>query len=275
MAKVFMVDVAKCNGCYNCQLACKDEHAGNDWRPYAAAQPEIGQFWLKLHDEPEGTIPKVRIHYVAHLCNHCREAACMNACGAGAMYRRDDGLVIIDPDRCTGCRTCQDACPYDAIYFNETESLCQKCTGCAHLLDNVEDVKEPRCCEACPTGALSFGDEDDAEVKDFICGASVLKPETAAFPRVYYRNIPGKFIGGTVYDPAVKEVIIGAKARATIYGKTYHTVTDDYGDFWFNDLPVGPFKVIIEADGYEFKVFGEVRTNESVNLGDIPLTRKG
>lgn len=274
MGRVFLVDVAKCNGCYNCQLACKDEHAGNDWRPYAAAQPEIGQFWLKLDDYPEGTIPKVRIHYIAHLCNHCRSAACMDVCPAGAVTRRADGLILIDPDACTGCKKCMDACAYGVVYYNEAEHICQKCTGCAHLLDNVDDVTEPRCSEACPTGALTFGDEDDPAVRDFINGASVLKPETASFPRVYYRNIPGRFIGGTVYDPAIREVIIGAKVRATIYGKTYHTVTDDYGDFWFEDLPVGVFKVVIEADGYDFKVFDEVRTDGSRNLGDIPLYKR-
>jgi len=274
MANVFMVDAAKCNGCYNCQLACKDEHAGNDWRPYAAAQPEIGQFWLRLTDHPEGTIPKVRIHYIAELCGHCRNAACMDVCEADAIYRRDDGFIIIEPDKCTGCKKCMEACPYEAVFYNEAENICQKCTGCAHLLDNVEGVTEPRCVEACPTGALAFGDEDDSDVSDFLCGASVIKPETASFPRVYYRNIPGKFIGGTVYDPSEKEVITHAKVRATVYGKTYHTVTDNYGDFWFNDLPVGKFKVVVEADGYEFKVFDEVRTDESKNLGDIPMERR-
>ena len=64
MALAFVIDAAKCNGCYNCQLACKDEHVGNDWQPYAAPQPEVGQFWLRIEEQVMGTIPKVRIHYM-------------------------------------------------------------------------------------------------------------------------------------------------------------------------------------------------------------------
>ena len=60
----FLIDVSICNGCYNCQIACKDEHCSNDWAPYAAPQPEIGQFWLKVHEHIRGTVPKVKMHYV-------------------------------------------------------------------------------------------------------------------------------------------------------------------------------------------------------------------
>lgn len=267
---VFTVDVSKCNGCYNCQLACKDEHALNDWRPYAAPQPETGHFWLKLRENVGGTIPKVRIHYVAELCNHCKNPACADACPNGAFSRRDDGLLILEPEKCKGCRACQTACPYNAIYFNETLGICQKCTGCAHLLDN--GAQKPRCVEACPTDALGFGDE--ADLQDFIVGADVRMPETGLLPQVYYRNIPGRFIGGTLYDPVVKEVIIGAKLRATNGGKTWHTTSDEYGDFWFNDLAAGKYKVVIEAEGYDILTYESVDATKDVNLGDIALNKK-
>lgn len=270
MAKVFTVDVAKCNGCYNCQLACKDEHVENDWTPYAKPQPEIGQFWLKLEENVCGSIPKVRIHYIPHLCNHCEKAACMQTCPS-VFYRRDDGLVILDPEKCAGCETCLASCPYGAIYFNEDLNVSQKCTGCAHLLDN--GFNSPRCVEACPTEALQFGDEED--MQDFIIGASVRMPETGLRPKVFYRNIPGKFIAGTVYDPVDKEVVIGARCRATNGGKTVEVLSDDYGDFWFNDLAVGKYDVVIEAKGFEFEVFNAINTAKDVNLGDIALTRKG
>ncbi|NLB28830.1 MAG: 4Fe-4S dicluster domain-containing protein [Clostridiales bacterium] len=270
MGKVFTIDVSKCNGCHNCQLACKDEHATNDWRPYAAKQPEIGHFWVKVRENVGGTIPKVRIHYIAELCNHCEKPACADACPNSAYYRRDDGLLILDPDKCTGCRACMDACPYGAIYYNEEQNICQKCTGCAHLLDN--GVEKPRCVEACPTDALSFGDEED--LQDFIVGSTVRSPETGLHPRVYYRNIPGRFIGGTVYDPIEKEVIIGAKVRATNGGKTWHVLTDEYGDFWFNDLAGGKYDIVIEAAGFEYRVFDNVDATKDVNLGDIPMDKK-
>jgi len=270
MAKVFTVDVAKCNGCFNCQLACKDEHVDNDWTPYAKPQPEIGQFWLKLEENVCGTIPKVKIHYVVKMCNHCEKAACMQACPNDAYHRRSDGFVILDPEKCVGCEACRGACPYDAIFKNDELKICQKCTGCAHLLDNGFVL--PRCVEACPTDALLFGDEDD--MQDIIVGADVRMPETGLRPRVFYRNIPGKFIAGTVYDPVDKEVIIGARCRATIGGKTIEVLSDEYGDFWFKDLAVGKYDVVIEAKGFEFMVFKAVDATKDVNLGDIALERK-
>jgi tetrathionate reductase subunit B len=271
MAKVFVIDIAKCNGCYNCQIACKDEHVGNDWTPYAKPQPDIGQFWLKLQENVNGTKPKVRIHYIPRLCNHCEKAPCIEACPSGAIYRREDGLVIIDPDKCApDCRKCEEACPYeDVIYFNEELGIAQKCTGCVHLLDNGYEL--PRCVELCPTDALMFGDEE--ELEDEVIGADVLKPETGASPRVYYRNIPGQFIAGTIYDPVDKEVIIAAKCRLTHGGKLYEAYSDNYGDFWFRDLPVGKFDLYIEADGYEVKSFLGLSTRECLNLGDIPMDK--
>ena len=121
-----------------------------------------------------GTVPKVKVAYRPHLCMHCGEAPCMDACPVeGAMYRREDGLVIIDPVKCTGCRNCVDACPYKVIYFNEGLNIAQKCTGCAHLLD--EGWKEPRCVDACPTLAIRFLDEKEAAKE--IAGSEVWRPE--------------------------------------------------------------------------------------------------
>ena len=126
----------------------------------------------------------------------------------------------------------------------------------------------------CPTGALTFGDVDSPEMQDLIEGASVMKPETGLSPRVYYRNIPGQFIAGTVYDPVEKEVIIGARVRAITGGKLYMTHTDEYGDFWFRDLPVGVFDVYVESKGYKTAVFNGLRTRQCVNLGDIALEKE-
>jgi Fe-S-cluster-containing dehydrogenase component len=270
MARAFVVDVGRCCGCYNCQLACKDEHAGNDWTPYAKPQPDTGQFWMRIQENVCGTVPKVKMHYVPTLCNHCDKPPCVDACSAGAIAKRDDGLVIIEPEKCTGCRECMTdaACPYGVIYFNDDLGLAQKCTGCAHLLDNGYAL--PRCVESCPTDALRFGEEE--ELRDLIEGATVLKPEMGTRPRAYYRNIPGKFITGTVYDPGAREVVIGGRCLLTSGGKLVETFTDAYGDFWFRDLAVGTYDVRIEAVGFEGASFPGLNTGKDVNLGEIPLT---
>ncbi len=206
--KVFVIDVDKCTGCYACQFVCKDEHVGNDWSPIAKPQPDTGQFWMHLIENIRGTVPKVEMHYLPLLCQHCDDAPCMKACDVeGVMYKREDGLVEIDADKCIGCRMCVDACPYGVIYFNDDLNLAQKCTGCAHLLDGGEWTV-PRCVDACPTEAIMFGEE--ADFADLIAKAEVLKPELGVKPRAYYLNVPKKFVAGTLYDPASKEIVEGA-----------------------------------------------------------------
>ncbi|MCL1829399.1 MAG: carboxypeptidase regulatory-like domain-containing protein [Oscillospiraceae bacterium] len=215
-------------------------------------------------------MPKVRSTYIPEFCNHCERPACIAACPAGAAVKRDDGIVIILPEKCTGCAACVTACPYGAVTKNDEFNICQKCTLCAHLLDAGE--KLPRCAEACPTDAVGFG--EDTDLRDFIEGASVIKPETGTGPNVFYRNVPGEFIAGTVYDPQDMEVVVGASVRATNGGRMREVITDDFGDFWFTDLAVGLYDVVIEADGFEFKTFKNINSKGGVNLGDTALTRK-
>ena len=266
MSKVFLIDVAKCSGCYNCQLACKDEHCENDWRPYAAPQPLTGQFWCRVTEHLQGTRPKVKIHYTAKMCAHCENAACMEACREKAIFRRNDGFVIIDPDRCSGCKACMDACPENVIFFNDGLGIAQKCTGCAHLLDN--GFSQPRCSEACPTDAMVFGEE--SELAEQLKGAKPLIPGG----KVYYKNIPGEFIGGTVYDPVEEEVVIGAKCTLSSENGEVLTETDSYGDFWFRNLPRGGrYDLTISAEGFDDKLFMGLVTEKSINLDDIPLKR--
>lgn len=270
--KVFAVNVGLCNGCYNCQIACKDEHVANDWTPYAKPQPETGHFWLKLKENIRGTVPKVKMHYIPVMCQHCEESPCLKACPAEAIYKRKDGLVIIDPIKCTGCKSCVDTCPYGVIYFNDGLNIAQKCTGCAHLLDR--GWKEPRCVDACPTEALKYMEEEEAQ--ELIQKAEVLHPEYKTNPRVYYQNIPMKFIAGTVYDPVEKEIIKGASCilETTNNGKKYTSATDSFGDFWFEGLDTGLYTLAIEAEGYITKTISSLNTEKDVNLGDIPLSMK-
>ena len=271
--KVFVIDVGICNGCYTCQFMCKDEHAGNDWTPIAKPQPEVGQFWCKLVEDIQGTVPQVKMSYRPHICMHCDNAPCMKACKVkGAKYKRPDGLVIINPELCTGCRNCVDVCPYEAIYFNEDLNISQKCTGCAHLLDN--GWTEPRCADACPNLAIKLLDEDDKATQDLIAKAEVWRPElkNKVKPRVYYLNVPKKFVAGTVYDPVKEEVYIGADCVLTGSGdKKFKAKTNDFGDFWFKDLPDGKYKLEIKA-GSKTKVIDKIDiSSNSAGLGDIAM----
>jgi tetrathionate reductase subunit B len=265
--KVFVVDTSICNGCYNCQIACKDEHCGNDWSPYAKPQPDTGQFWMKMNEYVRGNVPQVKMSYVPQMCQHCEDAPCMAACPVeGGITKREDGLVIINPKTCTGCTSCVDACPYGAIYFNETLNLAQKCTGCAHLLD--KGWTEPRCVDACPTGALKFGEE--SEFSDLIAKGETLHPEFELATRVAYIGLPDRFIAGTVYDPGAQEVVTGAKCTLTGEGETFTQDTNHWGDFWFEGLKVGTFSLKIEAAG-KSKTLADISTAKDVGLGDIPL----
>ena len=270
MSKAFVIDISRCCGCYNCQIACKDEHCANDWTPYAKPQPDVGQFWMHIDEHIHGTIPKVKMHYLPHLCNHCKNAPCISACKTGALERRDDGLILLNPEKCTGCRDCMTACPYEVIFYNEALGICQKCTGCAHILDNDDAL--PRCVEACPTDAIKFGEE--AELKALIEKAVPLQPDSGCAPSVYYLGIPGKFIAGTVYDPVEEEIIKNAECTLTGNGKSFSAKTDGFGDFWFKDLSDGIYSLKIEATGFAAKAFTEIDiTQQDKNLGDIPMNR--
>jgi tetrathionate reductase subunit B len=242
--KVFVIDIARCNGCYNCQIVCKDEHVGNEWLPYAKPQPDTGHFWMKVNETVHGQVPKVKIEYRPVLCMHCDSPACAKSAG-DAVSKRADGLVIIDPVKSAGKKEIVSSCPYGAVYWNEELQIPQKCTGCAHLVDAGIT---PRCVEACSTEALRFGEEADFAKE--IAQAEILLPESGTKPRVYYLNLPKLFLGGDVWDPVANEIVEGAKVTLTAAdGSKYVTETDDFGDFWFRKLNPGKYDLKVEEIG--------------------------
>jgi NAD-dependent dihydropyrimidine dehydrogenase PreA subunit len=201
----------------------------------------------------------------------------MEACPAKAIYKRDDGAVIIDPDKCRGHKLCIAACPYEnVIYFNDALNISQKCTFCAHLLDN--GWKETRCADACPTGAFTFGDESDPKIKELMIKAQPLKPELKVKPRVFYVGLPKKFIAGAVYDAQKKECVGEATVTLTDTkdGGKITTKTDSYGDFWFKELAKGTYTLLIEKSGYQSHMMGPVdATQKDINVGMINIFEKG
>lgn len=269
MAKVFIVDVALCNGCHNCQLACKDEHCGQPWPPYAKAQPTTGQFWMKVDAKERGEYPVVKVSYTPKLCNHCSDAPCVKA-GNGAVYRRDDGMVIIDPEKSIGMRELVDSCPIGAVYFNEELNVPQKCTGCAHLLD--AGWKAPRCVDACPTEALRFVEESELDMEDL----ETLDEVSSFGPRVYFRNLPKRLIAGMAVDGGAQEVVIGATVSLCQDGKPLQVqTTDDFGDFKFERIDSGVYEVVIEAPSFARYSTSVDATEKDVYIGDVFLDYTG
>ena len=129
------VNTENCMACYNCVMACKDEHCGFS-TAVSAPQPHEGQFWVNIQSKERGDDNrKVKTSNVALLCSHCDNPACARAAKDGAVVKREDGIVLIDPEKAVGQKQIVDACPVGAIYWNEELKLPQKCTMCAHLLD--------------------------------------------------------------------------------------------------------------------------------------------
>jgi Fe-S-cluster-containing dehydrogenase component len=268
-----VMDVTRCNGCYNCFLACKDEHCGNAHPPYAVAQPMTGQAWVRIVEQERGQFPKVKVDYMAIPCMHCEEPACADIAPDGAVYRREDGIVLIDPAKAAGHKEIVAGCPYEVVFWNEAEQVAQKCTLCAHLLD--AGYKEPRCVEACPTAALVFGDLDDPEsaVSRVLAPAetATLRPESGLGEKVRYIGLPGQFVAGSVLFLDRDECAVGVTVTLTLDGETSSALTDNFGDFEFEGLPADADCVVeVAVAGYE-PWRSEVRTTISRYLGDVAL----
>jgi len=270
-----VIDVERCTGCYACFLACKDENCGEEHPGYTAAQPMTGQFWLNISEVERGTFPKVKLSHIPKLCSHCDSPGCMQMAENGAVYKREDGIVIIDPEKAVGQKQIVNTCPHRAIFWNEEKQLPQKCDMCAHFLDQGYD--RPRCVEMCPTGALVFGDlnDPDSEIAKLVAEKKpyALHPEFGLDENVLYLNVPKKFVSGTlVYkdtDQCAKDV------KVTLKGERIEQCaeTDAFGDFWFDGLESKTdYTVEIAAEGYK-KVRLSARTLNDVNMGEIFLEK--
>lgn len=266
MSKAFLIDVAKCSGCHGCQVSCKDEHCEQSWLPYAEAQPLTGSFWCKVEEKERGKTPVVTVSYKPVICNHCEDCALL-AIGDDAVYQREDGLVIIDPTKAKGRRDLVDACPLGVVYWNEALELPQKCTGCAHLLDDGWSV--PRCVDSCAHKAIKFG-----EVEDLNLDSAEFLPQVEALgPRVYYKNLQKRFAAGCVYDADVNDIIEGADvALVSKDGSVVASMKSDYlGDWKFDQIEAASYNVSIQAEGYESLDLAVDVTTEDKFIGDFAM----
>lgn len=147
----FYLDSTACSGCKACQVACKDKHGLEVGRRWRRVYEVSGGDWVA---SGEAWIPNVFAYNVSVACNHCQRPICLEVCPAGAIFKRDDGIVLIDPNRCLGCGYCSYACPYDAPQYDKAAGRMTKCTFC---YDELEVGKPPTCVAACPLRVLEFG----------------------------------------------------------------------------------------------------------------------
>ncbi|TDC51672.1 4Fe-4S dicluster domain-containing protein [Actinomadura sp. KC345] len=172
----FAIDQRTCIGCHACTVACKTEH-----------EIPVGQFrtWVKYVEK--GAFPATTREFGVMRCNHCTDAPCVKICPTKALFKRDDGIVDFDGDSCIGCKSCMQACPYDAIYIDENTHTAAKCNFCAHRVD--QDL-EPACVVVCPTHSIWVGDLDDPDsgISRLVSTnpTAVRAPEQGTGPNVFY-----------------------------------------------------------------------------------------
>jgi Fe-S-cluster-containing dehydrogenase component len=203
----FVVHVDRCIGCGKCVQACAQE---NDV-PAGYARTWVERYVVTddgvYVDSPEGGMQGFkeapaairakakRAFFVPKLCNHCKNAPCVQVCPVGATFQAPGGFVLVDSKHCIGCGYCVQACPYGARFKNPQTHVADKCTWCYHRIAQDEP---PVCVEVCPTQARQFGDLKDpnsAVTKAYLAdGWDVLKPEMCTESRCMYMKLPRQVV---------------------------------------------------------------------------------
>jgi len=272
-----IIDVAECTNCNLCTLAAMDEYVGNDFPGYSAPMPKHGHKWIDILQKERGQVPVIDIAYVPSMCNHCDNAPCVDR-GNGAVTKRADGIVLIDPVKAKGRKDLVESCPYGHIWWNEELKLPQAWTFDAHLID--QGWQQTRGQQSCPTGAMRAICVDDGEMANLVREQKleVMQPEFGTKPRVYYKNLwrfSTCFIAGTVSrkTKGVIDCVEGATVRLLKESDVVaETTTDNYGDFKFDRLDEnsGDYIVEISVVGLPRKLV-TTKLGASTNLGEIRL----
>jgi Fe-S-cluster-containing dehydrogenase component len=230
---------------------------------------------MNLKKNERGTYPYVKVAFQPLLCQHCNDAPCSKVAEDGAVYKLANGAVIIDPKKAVGQRKIMEACPYGAVFWNEERALPQKCTLCAHRL---EEGKEPRCVQICPSGCLTFGDLDDpnSEVSKLAKEAEVFHPEWSTNPNIYYLNlqrITKNLVAGSVVLGDVDDCAVGAAVTLIgSDGKSVQTVANFFGDFEFDAVSDGEYTLTVECGDYQQQTV-QVKAPTDSYVGAIVLTK--
>lgn len=177
-----VIDLERCIGCHTCKIACKMEN-GIEVGSGIRVETVGG-----LHqDTPAGKYPDLSMYYLPVPCMHCAKPPCLDACPTGAIYKREDGIVVVSEEMCNGCQVCIPACPYDVLTYNQEKDVVWKCHFCAHRID---EGLEPFCVTCCEMRAMFFGDlaNPGSKVSQLVARKKtyVLKPEAGTKPAIYY-----------------------------------------------------------------------------------------
>lgn len=273
-----IVDVAKCTNCHNCFVTAKDEHVGNDFPGYAAPQPLHGHQWIDMKRHERGTYPVAEANFMPVMCNHCDDAPCIKAATNGAAYKREDGIVMLDPQKAKGQRQIVDSCPYGAVFWNDELQIPQKWIFDAHLLD--AGWTKTRAEQVCATGALKSVKVEDQEMATIAAREQleVLMPQLGTKPRVWYKNLHlmrSAFVAGTVVTTCddVEECVAGAtiilKKDGHVAGQA---VSDAFGEFKIDHLAPdsGTYTIQVQVTGRP-DVVRDVNVSASVYAGVIAV----
>jgi Fe-S-cluster-containing dehydrogenase component len=264
-----VIDVALCHDCNNCFISCKDEHVGNEWLPYSHEQPIHGHRWMDIQRTERGQYPRIDVAYLPTPCQHCQNAPCVNA-HPDCISKREDGLVLIDPEKAKGKKEVVDSCPYGAIYWNEELEVPQKCTLCAHILDDANaELKVPRCVHSCPTGAMAYYyiDPIDMDKKIKAEGLENYRPELGTKGHVFYKNLyrfEKAFIAGALLqdNECAENIEVSLKGQ----GVDMSQLTDCFGDFKFDALLPGDYSLYVAG-----KEIQKITLAQSLNLGTLEI----
>jgi len=231
-----VIDLDTCVGCHACAVACKEWNAGGIAGPLTDEDPygrePFGVWFNRVHSyEVTGLgtrdsgfgksvdTTSMTVHF-PRSCLHCETPACVTVCPTGASYKRaEDGIVLVDEDKCIGCKLCSWACPYGAREYSQVEGVMKKCTLCVDRIYNEqleESERQPACVQACPTRARHFGDLGDPEsdISKLVAerGGRDLMPELGYKPVNKYLSPRPRRAGASTAPPIQRKETLDSTA---------------------------------------------------------------
>ena len=271
-----LIDVTRCSGCYNCFLACRDEHYGNDYPGYSAAQPLNGQFWMQMKEVEGGKYPRPRLNYIAIPCQHCQNAPCIDAAKDGAVYRRDDGIVHDRPREGEGAGPDRGLLPVPRHLLERRAAAAaevrplrpaprhrRQAAALRRVLpDRRDGVRRPR----------------RSRVRDLAAPRARSRPRsstpsTGPTRSCVYAGLPGRMVAGEVVLEGSRRLRRGRQGHARGRRRLPGDDVEDVRRLRVRAAAAGQgVQGHGRADGYAPQVF-DVKTHTDVDLGEVVLTR--